>query len=58
MLFRSPYENLTGAHDGLQAHLTQKGMKARGGVWEIYWTDPGMVPDKAKWRTQLFAPIE
>ncbi len=53
-----PYEKLTGAHEGLQAHLKAKGLKARGGVWEVYWTDPGMVQDQRKWRTQLFAPIE
>ena len=29
-----------------------------GGAWEVYWTDPGVVPDSSKWRTQLFMPIE
>ncbi|HZN39768.1 MAG TPA: GyrI-like domain-containing protein [Planctomycetota bacterium] len=53
-----PYEKLTDAHAGLRAHLAEKKLKARGGVWEVYWTDPGMVPDQSKWRTQLFAPIE
>lgn len=53
-----PYEKLSDAHEALRAHLAKKGLKARGGLWEVYWTDPGMVPDSAKWRTQLFAPIE
>jgi effector-binding domain-containing protein len=53
-----PYEKLTEAHAGLSAYLDQNKLKARGGPWEIYWTDPGMVPDPAKWKTQLFAPIE
>ena len=53
-----PYDKLTGSHEALQAHLAQGKLKARGGPWEIYWTDPGMVPDQAKWRTQLLAPIE
>jgi effector-binding domain-containing protein len=53
-----PYEKLEAAHRGLQAHVAEKGLKGRGGVWEVYWTDPGMVPDPAKWKTQLFAPIE
>ncbi|MFY9345751.1 MAG: GyrI-like domain-containing protein [Planctomycetota bacterium] len=52
------YDKLGAAHAGLQAHLADKKLKARGGVWELYWTDPGMVPDPAKWKTQLFAPIE
>jgi effector-binding domain-containing protein len=53
-----PYDKLTGSHAALQAHLAQSKQKARGGPWEIYWTDPGMVPDPTKWRTQLLAPIE
>jgi effector-binding domain-containing protein len=53
-----PYEGLSAAHEGLQRYLTANRLKAKGGVWEIYWTDPGMVPDKSKWKTQLFAPIE
>lgn len=53
-----PYEKLGHAHEGLQAHLTASKLTPRGGCWEIYWTDPGMVPDQAKWRTELFAPVE
>ncbi len=53
-----PYDKLSGAHLALQAHLAAKKLTARGGCWEIYWTDPGMVPDPAKWRTQLFAPVQ
>jgi effector-binding domain-containing protein len=53
-----PYEKLSAAHQALQAHAAANELKARGGSWEVYWTDPGMVPDPAKWRTQLFLPIE
>lgn len=53
-----PYDKLSAAHQALQAYLAAHGLTARGGVWEVYWTDPGMVPDSAKWRTQLFQPIE
>ena len=53
-----PYELLSQAHEGLRAHLDAKKLTPRGGCWEIYWTDPGMVPDPKKWKTQLFAPIE
>jgi effector-binding domain-containing protein len=52
------YEKLTAAHTGLMTHVTANKLKPRGGPWEIYWTDPGMVPDQAKWKTQLFQPIE
>jgi effector-binding domain-containing protein len=53
-----PYEKLTEAHTGLQAWLAARKLTARGGAWEVYWTDPGMVADKAKYRTQLFAPVQ
>jgi effector-binding domain-containing protein len=53
-----PYEKLGAAHAALRKHLDQHELKSRGGPWEVYWTDPGMVPDSSKWRTQLFAPIE
>lgn len=53
-----PYHELGKAHEALQAHMTKEKLTSRGGPWEVYWTDPGMVPDPAKWRTQIFAPIE
>jgi effector-binding domain-containing protein len=53
-----PYDKLSGSRDALLAHLASNDMKARGGSWMVFWTDPGMVPDPTKWKTQLFAPIE
>ena len=53
-----PYEKLTEAHQSLRAYVDANHMKPRGGPWEVYWTDPGMVPDPSKWRTQLFMPVE
>jgi effector-binding domain-containing protein len=53
-----PYEKLGDAHGSLQAYVAANRLTSRGGPWEIYWTDPGMVPDPAKWRTQLFVAIE
>lgn len=53
-----PYEKLSEAHRALGAHLEANHLVARGGPWEVYWTDPGMVPDPAKWRTQLFIAVE
>ena len=53
-----PYERLAEAHQSLRAYVDANHLKTRGGPWEVYWTDPGMVPDPSKWRTQLFLPIE
>ncbi len=27
------------------------------GLWEVYWTDPGIESDPRKWRTQLVRPL-
>ena len=53
-----PYDQLQGAHQKLRDHAALQKLTPRGGLWESYWTDPGMVPDPAKWRTQLFLPVE
>ena len=53
-----PYQGLSKARAGLLGYLRSNKLQQRGGAWEIYWTDPGMVPDSSKWRTQLFAPIK
>jgi effector-binding domain-containing protein len=53
-----PYEGLAAAHEALAAWLREQNLAARGGVWEIYWTDPGMVPDPKQWKTQLLAPVK
>lgn len=53
-----PYHQLGSAHAGLTAYIVKNQLEANGGPWEIYWTDPGMVKDTSKWRTQLFAPLK
>jgi effector-binding domain-containing protein len=53
-----PYDKLSGARDALLAHLASNKLTLRGGTWDVFWTDPGMVPDPKKWKTQLLAPIE
>lgn len=53
-----PYEKLCDAYAALQQFVAKEGLKNRGAPWEIYWTDPGMQPDPAQWRTQVFQPIE
>lgn len=53
-----PYEKLGPAHEALAAWVAAQKLEAAGGPWEIYWTDPGMVPDPQKWRTQLFLPVQ
>ncbi|MEZ6016881.1 MAG: GyrI-like domain-containing protein [Planctomycetota bacterium] len=51
------YHRLTETHAKLAAWLAEHGEVASGGVWEVYWTDPGLEPDRSKWRTQLVQPL-
>jgi effector-binding domain-containing protein len=53
-----PYEGLPAAHLALAAHAAERKLKPRGPSWEVYWTDPGVVPEPSRWRTQLFLPVE
>ena len=52
-----PYEKLQSSHDKVDKWIESKGMKAGDGMWEIYWTDPGLEPDPSKLQTQIFHPI-
>ncbi len=52
------YSDLMKTHALLEAWMKEQKLKARGGVWEIYWTDPGLEPDPTKWKTQLICPVE
>jgi effector-binding domain-containing protein len=52
-----PYHELTRTHEALMKWMAEKKLEAAGGPWEIYWTDPGLERDPAKWRTEIVQPI-
>ncbi len=52
-----PYEKLGETHKRMTAFLEANGLERRGAPWEEYWTDPGMEPDPAKWRTKVVWPV-
>lgn len=53
-----PYDGLGAAHDAVLRWARQQGRVPRGGSWETYVTDPGAEPDPARWRTDVFLPLE
>jgi effector-binding domain-containing protein len=53
-----PYDQLVKAHARLKEWIASKSLQSRGGLWEVYWTDPGIEPDPAKWRTRVFCPVQ
>lgn len=52
------YHQLQQSYDRLGKWLEDQKLTARGGFWEVYWTDPGLEPDPSTWRTQLLWPVE
>jgi hypothetical protein len=52
-----PYHELSDTHEALIEWLADRGLVAAGGPWEVYWTDPGLERDPAKWRTEIFHPV-
>lgn len=52
-----PYQELPRTHEALARWLERKGLRAEGGAWEVYWTDPGLERDPAKWRTEIVQPV-
>jgi effector-binding domain-containing protein len=55
---RGSYHDLQKSYDRLEAWMKAEKLTARGGFWEIYWTDPGLEPDPSTWRTQIYWPVE
>jgi len=53
-----PYEEIGPVYDAIQAYITEKGMTISGAVWEVYVTDPNSEPDPAKYKTQVYFPVE
>ena len=53
-----PYQELEQSYGRLEKWMRLEGLKGRGAPWEVYWTDPGLEKDPAKWRTQIVWPIE
>lgn len=56
-IHKGPYEGLQGAYAALELWVNDSEYDAAGAPWEIYFTDPGEVPNPADWRTEVSFPI-
>lgn len=52
------YHDLAKTYGQLEAWMKSQSLESRGGMWEVYWTDPGIEPDPSKWKTQLLWPVK
>jgi len=53
-----PYHELMDTHNRQESWMKEQGLKSGGGIWEVYWTDPGLEPNAEKGRTEILWPIE
>ena len=53
-----PYDTLSQTYDALAAWIAAEGHTAGDGPWEVYLSDPGLVPDPADLETEIVWPIE
>ena len=52
------YDKLNDAHAAVQVWMEENGLRSVGAPWEVYVSDPAEVPDPARWRTDIFWPVE
>jgi effector-binding domain-containing protein len=57
VLHTGPYDTLSETYDALAAWMTAEGQAAGAGPWEVYLSDPRLVPDPADWETEVVWPI-
>lgn len=53
-----PYEQLEQTYSELIQWVQEQGHTLKSGMWECYLSDPAAEPDPAKWRTEIYWPIE
>ena len=53
-----PYHTLSATYEKAEKWMAEQKLEKAGASWEIYWTDPGLEPDPAKWRTQILIPVK
>jgi len=53
-----PYDTISKSQQRLAVWLQSKSLQTAGGHWEVYWTDPGVEPDPAKWHTRIYWPVK
>ena len=54
-----PYDALGDTHRFIHNYIMNRNdLVLAGACWEIYWTDPGEVPDPSQWRTEVFYPVK
>ncbi len=52
-----PYHDLPQTYARVQKWIAEQGLSSAGPFWEMYWSDPGLEPNPAHWRTEVYWPV-
>ena len=52
------YEKMGNAYSAIHQYIAKNNKKVTGPSWEIYMVAPGAEKDTAKWRTDIYFPVE
>jgi AraC family transcriptional regulator len=55
---RGPYDGLSATYDALAAWIASEGHVAGDGPWEVYLSDPSLVPEPDDLETEIVWPID
>lgn len=56
--YTGSYEGTPAGHEAAHNFIQSNNKKIIGAPWEVYITDPMMEKDTAKWKTDIFYPVE
>ncbi len=52
-----PYETAVHAAGALRNFIRAEGWAEAGPPWDVYWTNPRLEPNSARWKTEVIWPI-
>ena len=52
-----PYETAVHAAGALRNYIRAQGWSEAGPPWDVYWTNPRLEPNPARWKTEVLWPI-
>jgi AraC family transcriptional regulator len=53
-----PYDRLHETYEAMRAWIAEQGRTPAKVMWEVYLSDPQTEPDAARWRTEVYWPVE
>jgi effector-binding domain-containing protein len=52
------YESLGKTYEAVKSYMRAQRIEGTADMWEVYWSDPGSVPDPSELKTQVIWPVK